>query len=217
MIPLISAAFEFVIQCFKREKILLLYQARRLAVRAWRFGQSRFTIDLQRSGLQWNEGCHGKRGILVFSEWVRCICVQWVSEVSTCVQWVSEVYMCPVSKWDVHVSSEWVRCTCAQWVSEMYMCPVSEWDVHVSSEWVRCTCVQRVSEVYMCPVSEWGVHVPSEWVRCTCVQWVSEMYMCPVSEWGVHVSSKWVSEWFEKDWMVSLSVWVKQGQDWQND
>ena len=80
-----------------------------------------------------------------------------------------------------------------------YLCSVSEWDVHVSSEWVRCTCVQWVSEMYMCPVSEWGVHVPSEWVRCTCVQWVSEMYMCPVSEWGVHVSSKWVREWFEKD------------------
>lgn len=46
MIPLISAAFEFVIQCIKWEKMLLLYQARRLAARAWRFGQSRFTIDL---------------------------------------------------------------------------------------------------------------------------------------------------------------------------
>ena len=126
------------IQCFKWEKILLLYQARRLAVRAWRFGQSRFTIDLQRSGLQWNEGCHGKRGILVFREWVRCTCVQWVSE------------------WGVHVSSEWVRCTCVQWVSE--------WGVHVTSEWVRCTCVQWVSEVYMCSVSGWVRYTCVQWV-----------------------------------------------------
>ena len=160
------------IQCFKWEKILLLYQARRLAVRAWRFDQSRFTIDLQRSGLQWNEGCHGKRGMLVFSAWVRC----------TCVQWLSEVYMCPVIEWGVHVSSEWVRCTCVQWVSEVYICPVSEWGVHVSSEWVRCTCVQWVSE--------WGVRVFSEWV--------SEVYMCPVSEWFEKDWMVSLSEWVKQ-------------------
>ena len=191
MIPLISAAFEFVIQCFKWEKILLLYQARRLAVRAWRFGQSRFTIGLQRSGLQWNEGCHGKRGILVFSEWVRSVHVssEWVRSVHvssewvrcTCIQWVSEVYMCPVS----------------EWVSEVYMCSVSEWGVHVSTEWVRCTCVQWVSDLKR---TEWLAYLN---------KWNKGKIDGMIDWWTgyTHQLTDWLSNWLIEcltDWWMRL-------------
>ena len=137
------------------------------------------------------------RSVHVSSEWVRCTCIQWVSEVYMCPvsEWVSEVYMCSVSEWGVHVSTEWVRCTCVQWVSDLkrteWLAYLNKWNkgkIDGMIDWWTGYTHQLTDRL-----SNWLIECLTDWDEWDCKPLIEQI--TKRNKWSLN---EWISKWIDK-------------------